>query len=342
MGRNENDERMRLRASVQEKIKQVNLRAVLGVEGVHSKESEQAQVIGQMFSILVIIALMAIVVQLILGLAHDRLGDFYVTVGVWVVFAVELGVNLFMVEDKKRYLLHNWLNVAIVVFAFPWLNFGTEWAATLRTLRFLILIRVVADLFQATVTILKRNNFWMVLLAEVILIVVSGFIFAALEHRDFSTGLWYSLVTITTVGYGDVVPITEKGQIFGTILILFGVVFFSLITANISAFLVGTEQRKTEKEILDYVKTTKQRLEEQSEIHEKRIDLILKQLTEKLDLIGSELEHKEGAKQLSKDVDKLKGRYKEELQDYNCQVSTVRQDLEQRIKQRSFQTKKHD
>lgn len=342
MSRNENYESLGLRASVQEKIKQVNLRTVLGVEGVHPEESALAQTVGRVFSILVIIALMVIVVQLILGLAHERRGDFYVTVGVWAVFAAELGVNLLMVENKKRYLLHNWLNVAIVVFAFPWFNFGSEWAATLRTLRFLILIRVISDLFQAVVTILKRNNFWMVLLAEVVLIVVSGFIFAALEHRDFATGLWYSLVTITTVGYGDVVPVTEKGQVFGTILILFGVVFFSLITANISAFLVGSEQRRTEKEILDYVKITKLRLEEQSEVHEKRMNLILEQLTEKLDLIESELDHKEHAKQLSEDFDKLEDRFKEESRDFKRQVSTMQQGLEQRIKQRSFKVRKHD
>lgn len=320
-----------LKDSVQEKIKQVNLRAILGVEGVHPEESDFAINVGRVFSIAVVLALIAVLIQLVLGLARDHQGDFYVTVGVWAVFAAELAVNLVLVKNKKRYLLHNWLNVAIVVFAFPWLNYGSEWAAILRTLRFMLLIRVVVDIFWDVVLILKRNNFWLVLLAETVLIIVSGAIFAALENRDFATGVWYSLVTITTVGYGDVVPYTEKGRIFGTILIVFGVIFFSLITANIAAFLVGAEQRRTEKEILDYVKTTKFQLEEQSQVHEKRMNHILVQLTEKLDTIESEIEQRQHTQRLSNRVTE----FEEKLSTDNKHFQRRLDEIEKRINRRA-------
>ncbi|MPQ75637.1 potassium channel family protein [Hydrogenovibrio sp. JE_KL2] len=319
-----------LKESVQEKIKQVNLRAILGVEGVHSEESQLAINIGRIFSVVVVLALMVVLVQLLLGLAHEKEGDFYVTVGVWAVFAAELSVNLILVKNKKRYLLHNWLNVTIVVFAFPWLNYGSEWTTILRTLRFMLLIRVVADIFWDVVLILRRNNFWMVLLAETLLIIVSGAIFAALENRDFSTGIWYSLVTITTVGYGDVVPYTEKGRIFGTILIVFGVIFFSLITANIAAFLVGAEQRRTEKEILDYVKITKLRLEEQSEVHERRMNHILTQLTEKLDSIESEIDEKQHAQRLSKRVSDFEDKLKNDSKHFQHRLDEIEKHINRR------------
>lgn len=322
-----------LKDSVQERIKQVNLRAILGVESVNPDESQLAINVGRIFTVAVVMALITVLIQLVLGLARDHQGDFYVTVGVWAVFAAELSINLILVKNRKRYLLHNWLNVAIVVFAFPWFNYGTEWAAILRILRFMLLIRVVVDIFWDVVLILKRNNFWLVLLAETILIIVSGAIFAALEHRDFSTGLWYSLVTITTVGYGDVVPYTEKGRIFGAILILFGVIFFSLITANIAAFLVGAGQRRTEKEILEYVKLTKLRLEEQSEMHEKRMNHILTQLTEKLEMIEDEIEEKQHAHRLAKRVNEFEDKLSTDSMHFQRRLDEIEKHINRRAQE---------
>jgi voltage-gated potassium channel len=43
------------------------------------------------------------------------------------------------------------------------------------------------------------------------------------EFATFGDGIWWGLVTLTTVGYGDIVPITEKGRIAGTFLMLTGI-----------------------------------------------------------------------------------------------------------------------
>ena len=57
----------------------------------------------------------------------------------------------------------------------------------------------------------------------------------ASEINNFFDALWWALVTITTVGYGDLVPITFWGRIIGIIFILLGFILFSIFTAFIAS-----------------------------------------------------------------------------------------------------------
>ena len=62
-------------------------------------------------------------------------------------------------------------------------------------------------------------------------------------------GLWWAWVTVTTVGYGDLVPATTEGRIFGSLLILMGLAMFSMLTASFSVFFIEQDERElTQKE----------------------------------------------------------------------------------------------
>lgn len=84
-----------------------------------------------------------------------------------------------------------------------------------------------------------------------LLLLMSGFIVWLVErrhekdpgHRDIDTiedGLWWSAVTISTIGYGDKVPHTRLGRIVGVVWIFAGLVMLSLFTANASAIFTVT------------------------------------------------------------------------------------------------------
>ena len=67
-------------------------------------------------------------------------------------------------------------------------------------------------------------------------------------HRDIDSpedGLWWSAVTISTIGYGDKVPQTRLGRIIGVIWIFAGLVMLSLFTANASAIFTVTKIEST-------------------------------------------------------------------------------------------------
>ena len=64
--------------------------------------------------------------------------------------------------------------------------------------------------------------------------------------HSFTDALWWAFVTITTVGYGDMVPVTVAGRAMAIILMLGGIAFFSGVTANLASFLVrGSGKDKT-------------------------------------------------------------------------------------------------
>ena len=75
------------------------------------------------------------------------------------------------------------------------------------------------------------------------LVFVFGTLTFVLEHgsnpqfKEFSDGLWWAFVTLTTVGYGDVVPATSGGRVVAVMTMIFGIIVYSLVVANITVFL---------------------------------------------------------------------------------------------------------
>lgn len=58
--------------------------------------------------------------------------------------------------------------------------------------------------------------------------------------------LWWGIVTLTTVGYGDVVPVTPEGRLAASALMLLGIGLFSAITATVTSFLLESGHRGRE------------------------------------------------------------------------------------------------
>jgi voltage-gated potassium channel len=75
-----------------------------------------------------------------------------------------------------------------------------------------------------------------------------GLLMTAVDHKNFTTvgqGLWWSVQTVTTVGYGDHVPTNAAGQLVAAAVMLFGLAFLAVITAAITSSFVAraTEER---------------------------------------------------------------------------------------------------
>ena len=69
-----------------------------------------------------------------------------------------------------------------------------------------------------------------------------GVLMTAIDHQNFSTigqGLWWSVQTVTTVGYGDHVPTTTAGRLVAAVVMLVGLSFLAVITAAITSSFVA-------------------------------------------------------------------------------------------------------
>ena len=77
--------------------------------------------------------------------------------------------------------------------------------------------------------------------------VLAGFVVTLVDKKDFPTfgdGVWWAIVTLGTVGYGDIVPRTAWGRVIGSLVIIFGVTFISFLTATVTSLFVSAEQEK--------------------------------------------------------------------------------------------------
>jgi voltage-gated potassium channel len=98
----------------------------------------------------------------------------------------------------------------------------------------------------------SRRIFPYLVVTTACLAVLAGFLATVIDRKDFpnlGTGIWWAIVTLATVGYGDVVPHSGWGRVFGSAVIIIGVTFLSFLIAIVTSYFVSAgEQRKAEQE----------------------------------------------------------------------------------------------
>jgi voltage-gated potassium channel len=106
------------------------------------------------------------------------------------------------------------------------------------------------SVLTAFITTLKQERIFFLIGGVLIVVLVSALGFAVTEHtgENFGSrllqGAWWAAVTITTVGYGDVVPRTWGGRLIGVGLMLSGVILLSLTTATIASIFIERKIRR--------------------------------------------------------------------------------------------------
>jgi voltage-gated potassium channel len=74
-----------------------------------------------------------------------------------------------------------------------------------------------------------------------------GFVATLVDRKDFPTfgdGIWWAIVTLGTVGYGDIVPHSAWGRVLGGAVIVLGVTFLSFLMATVTSYFVTAQQER--------------------------------------------------------------------------------------------------
>ncbi|MEO1275315.1 MAG: ion transporter [Pseudomonadota bacterium] len=167
------------------------------------------------------------------------------------VFAAEYVLRLLVAKRPLNYALSFWGIVDLLSFLPTLLFLGTDMLAA-RVLRLLRLVRLL-KLFKRETAFDRLTKAVREVGEELSLVAIAAAITLYLaavgiyffEHRaqpeDFGSipqSLWWALVTLTTVGYGDAVPVTGGGRVFAGLVIIVGLGIVALPTALMTAALM--------------------------------------------------------------------------------------------------------
>ena len=117
---------------------------------------------------------------------------------------------------------------------------------------------------------------------------VGGIVIRFVDHGNFPSiglGIWWALQTVTTVGYGDVVPTTLAGRVIGGLVMAIGIAFISFVTAGVTSALVQRAAGVAHEADLANQRQTEQRIVSELD----RANQALAELGQRLDAIDSKL-----------------------------------------------------
>lgn len=201
--------------------------------------------IGMM--VLSIVAVINISVLLVMHLPEDvRHYLLIMDTFICVVFLLHFFYNLKQSRDRSSYVKEHWLDFVASIPAVEVFRL----ARFLQVLRVIRLIKHSRHLLLTTLKDRIQTTLATMMVVLVILIGASGLSIYLIEFdlpdaniRTAEDAIWWSLVTISTVGYGDYYPVSTAGRVVSILLILSGVSLFGVISGYIASYFITPQEK---------------------------------------------------------------------------------------------------
>lgn len=199
-----------------------------------------------LFNILILVLSLYVLLSLLISTLFELSVELtnllnYIDNAICVVFLIDFGIRFRNAQNKLEFMRWGWIDLIASIPSVEFLRAG-------RILRLIRLIRVFRAL-KSTKLIYehinrskKQSAITSVALISILMVIFSSIAILQFEidvNSNIKTAedaIWWSYVTITTVGYGDKFPITTEGRIIGAILMTAGVGIFGTFTALVSSW----------------------------------------------------------------------------------------------------------
>ncbi len=230
-------------------VRKNKLSRYLGIAGVSPRETKAALLCWRIYiSLMLVIAFWLLIQWQIESLGQvDPLHRLIASVVTWLFFVIELSLLLAFVRDRRDFIRHNWmLVVAVVAGVFYIILFHNQRLWFLRDFQPILAVWCMVPSGRMIWNYFADGKLSTTLMASLIIVIAFGLLVSGIDPNVKSPwdGIWWALATVSTVGYGDVVPSSALGRILGAALIVMGLGIFVIITANFLAIFLKRERKE--------------------------------------------------------------------------------------------------
>jgi len=236
--------------------------------------------------IIVILSILTVTIDFVMELsAPQRNAVYTIDFIICVMLALEFTYRLKTSENPVNFLKKNWYEILALIpaYAFSLLELQA-FTIPARSLRFIRAFRLI-KLLRAGILYVRVFRFLKVIWAFVVeskilylltltfsIILTSSIAVYGFEHsvptspvKSMFDALWWAITTLTTVGYGDIVPVTFEGRVIGIILMTFGIGIWTAAISLLTVTLVEKKYKKSNSlnvELVELIKQYSGRLDE--------------------------------------------------------------------------------
>ncbi|WP_418113532.1 ion channel [Vibrio scophthalmi] len=211
------------------------------------------------------------------------------------IFILQLSIDLIRATDRVQFLKRHWIDFLASLPMIEPLRF----ARLFHILRVVLVIRSSRSVVKQLLSNRKETTIASILLLLVILLTLGSSMMLFLEGHspdaNIKTGgdaLWWALVTISTVGYGDHYPVTDAGKILASGVILCGVGLFGMISGLITSMITSPTRMQALK--AEQKEQQMIALLEQQQTILTRLEKLERRMTHDIDKLHQDNDHTKG------------------------------------------------
>ncbi len=176
-----------------------------------------------------------------------------------ILFTIEYILRIYSTRERRKYVLGSWGVIdflSIIPSYITLLVSGYQFILVIRVLRLLRIFRILR-LFKfisegELLTKALRASIYKIIVFMTfifILVVLLGTLMYIVEHgnpgfRSIPSSIYWAIVTITTVGFGDIVPVTYLGKLISSIIMLAGYAIIAVPTGIVTAEIANSRKNK--------------------------------------------------------------------------------------------------
>jgi voltage-gated potassium channel len=193
----------------------------------------------------------------------------YFDTAVCALLFIDFCIRFKCAPKKLAFMKWGWIDLIACIPNLDVLRFG-RMVRILRIIRLLRGVRAGQRLWALLLQNKPKSAVASVILTTILMVTCSSIGILIAEDTPIANiktaddALWWSVTTITTVGYGDKYPITMEGRVIAMILMFSGVGLFGILSGSVASFFLGQTHRQTpvEGKLLAELQEIKERLEQ--------------------------------------------------------------------------------